>query len=133
MLFPWFARRILLAAGVTLCVLSAVGDVQASCGDWLAEPHSDMHDSDLNAMESGDLSADKPGSETPCHGPACRNAPKQPAAPVPAPKTGSNRDLVAVTLKNINDLSDLYVSSLCEKDATASKGYQQEIEHPPRV
>lgn len=135
MIFCCCARRILIAAGVTLYVLSMANYAEATCGDWLAEPHSAMQESagnDTHPTEN-DLKADAPDSNLPCHGPSCRKQPSQPAAPSPAPPNTSSRDLVAVAIQSIADSSDIHVSTLYEVEATVSQGHPPEIEHPPRV
>lgn len=137
MILRCFASRILVTAGVTLCVFSMVENAEATCGDWLAEPHSEMqestaHDAKASEDESDDELTENPASEKPCHGPSCRKDSRQPIAPAPAPPNTSHRDLVAIALTATADTSDGNVNTLYEREVSASQGHPTEIDHPPR-
>ncbi len=128
-LFP-LHKRTLMTTVITLCAMMGTQEVEASCGDWLAHPKNDSSPTEVNASQAD---SNKAGPVTPCHGPECRNTPRNPGAPSPLSEWSSHRNDGTVVQHGC-DRSRAFLSGiLMEANATAFQGFPLGIDHPPQA
>jgi len=128
-----------MIASAMLAVVALVGHgtvASASCGDWLADPSHSMAVAIPTSQEPADIPerlADRAGGPAPCHGPLCRQAPDQPAPPLPATISVRIDKLGIAAPPAVDDPEARQFGLSPESEAHSARGFPLRVEHPPRV